>query len=125
MEIVSLRDKDRPTSRERYLGRYLSYIHRGIHLLLIDVLPRPREFSFAEAIEVSVELPRPVCLSPFAVSYRVGEPVPEGTILGVWRRAIQVGAQLPTLPLALGSSLDVPIDLEYTYSQSARRLYLT
>ena len=61
---------------------------------------------------------------PFAVSYRVGEPVPDGTVLGVWRRPVRVGDMLPTVPLALTVRDSVPIDLEHTYSEAARRVYL-
>jgi hypothetical protein len=124
IEIVSPRHKDRPAARDRYLGRFVSYIRRGVHLLLVDVLPRPSEFSFADAMATNLSFEQPACPAPFAVSYLVGEPVPEGTILGIWRRPMRVGEPLPTIPVALNSSQTIPIDLEYTYSQSARRVYL-
>jgi len=125
IEIVSPRNKDRPAARERYLGRYESYVRRGIHLLLLDLLPRPIEFSFADAMAANLALEQPHCPAPFAVSYKVGEPVPEGTILAIWRRPLRIGENLPTIPLALDSSRTIPIDLEYTYNESARRVYLT
>jgi len=125
IELVSPRNKDRPAARDRYLERYIGYVHRGVHLLIVDVLPRPADFSFADALAANLGLPQPPCPAPFAVSYRVGEPVPEGTVLAVWRRPVQVGQILPTVPLALTATLGVPIDLEYTYSEAARRVYLT
>jgi uncharacterized protein DUF4058 len=124
MEIVSPRNKDRPASRERYLGRHAGYLRQGVHLLLIDVLPRPAGFSFADALAANLGLAQPPCPAPCAVSYRVGEPVPEGTVLAVWRRPFQVGHALPAIPLALGPEQRVPIDLEYTYKEAARRAYL-
>jgi hypothetical protein len=125
IELVSPRNKDRPAARERYLGRYVSYVRRGVHLLLIDVLPRPDEFSFADALAANLGFPEPACPAPFAVSYRVGEPVPDGTVLAVWRRPMGVGQPLPTIPLALTAAAAIPIDLDYTYAESARRVYLT
>lgn len=125
VEIVSSRNKARPDARQRYLGRYLGYIRQGVHLLLIDVLPRPSEFSFADALAANLRFEQPPCAVPFAVSYRVGEPVPEGTILAVWRRPVAIGQALPTIPLALTAEVSVPIDLEHTYTESARRVYLT
>jgi hypothetical protein len=125
IELVSPRNKDRPAARDRYLGRYLGYIHRGVHLLLVDVLPRPADFSFADAIAANLTLDQPACTPPFAVSYRIGESVPEGTIVGVWRRPIQIGECLPTLSLALNVKQSVAIDLEHTYMEAARRVYLT
>lgn len=125
VEIVSPRNKDRPDARQRYLGRYLGYVRQGVHLLLIDVLPRPAEFSFADALAANLGFAQPPCPAPFAVSYRVGEPVPEGTILAVWRRPVVIGHVLPTIPLALTATQSIPIDLEHTYAESARRVYLT
>ena len=125
IELVSPRNKDRPAARDRYLGRYAGYLHCGVHLLLVDVLPRPLSFSFADALAANLALDQPHCPSPFAVSYRVGESVPEGTVIGVWRRPLSIGACLPTLPLALNLKQAIEIDLEHTYNESARRVYLT
>ena len=124
IEIASPRNKDRPAARKRYLGRYAGYLRQGVHLLLIDVLPRPAGFSFADALAANLGLAQPPCPAPCAISYRVGESVPEGTILALWRRPLQVGQPLPEIPLALGSEPRVPIDLEYTYREAARRAYL-
>jgi hypothetical protein len=124
IEIVSPRNKDRPDSRERYSRRYVGYVRQGVHLMLIDVLPRPRDFSFADVINADLRFDQRPCSVPFAVSYRVGEPVPDGTILGVWCRQLRIGEPLPTLPLALTVHESVLIDLEFTYSQSAREAYL-
>ena len=124
VEIVSPRYKDRPESRETYTGRYFGYLRQGVHLLLVDLLPRPVGFSFADAVEAAVNFEQPPLPVPFAVSYRVGEPVPEGTILAAWRRPLAVGRPLPTLPLALTVHTSVGIDLEQTYMRAARRVYL-
>src|SRR5262245_25408732 len=90
IEIVSPRNKDRPDARLRYLGRYLGYVRQGVHLMLIDVLPRPADFSFADALAADLHFEQLSCPVPFAVSYRVGEPVPEGTLLAVWRRPLRI-----------------------------------
>ncbi len=124
IEIVSPRNKDRPDARQRYLGRYLAYIRQGVHLMLIDVLPRPADFSFADALAANLRFDQPPCPAPFVVSYRVGEPVPEGTLVGVWRRPLRVGDPLPAVPLALTVRESVLIDLEHTYREAARRVYL-
>lgn len=124
IEIVSPRNQDRPAARERYLGRYAGYLCRGVHLLLIDVLPRPAGFSFADALAANLGLPQPACPPPGAVSYRVGEPVPEGTVLAFWSRPLQVGRPLPVIPLALDAQQKIMIDLEHTYREAARRAYL-
>jgi hypothetical protein len=124
VEVVSPRNKDRPAARERYLGRYVGYLQQGVHLLLIDVLPRPAGFSFADALGVNLGFAQPACPAPFVASYRVGEAVPDGTLLAVWRRGLRVGEPLPSVPLALNVSQSVLIDLEHTYHEAAKRAYL-
>lgn len=124
IELISPRNKDRPVARARYLGRYVGYLRQGVHLLLIDVLPRPAGFSFADALALNLGYTQPPTPAPCAVSYRVGEPFPEGTLLASWRRPLKVGQPLAVIPLALSITQLVPIDLEQTYQQAARRAYL-
>jgi len=124
IEIVSPRNKDRPDARERYTNRYAGYIRQAVHLLLIDILPRPAGFSFAEAVELNIGFPQGPFPTPFACSYRVGEPVPEGTIMEAWRRPLAVVSALPTLPLPLTVHVSVPVDVEHTYMAAAKRVYL-
>ena len=50
IELVSPRNKDRADAKEAYSSRYLGYLRLGVHLLLVDVLPRPKGFSFADAL---------------------------------------------------------------------------
>ena len=124
IELLSPRNKDRPSARTRYLGRYVGYLRQGIHLLLIDVLPKPAGFSFADALALDLGIAQPATPAPFAVSYRVGEPLPDGTLLAFWRRPLQVGQPLAIIQLALNTAQTIPIDLEQTYQQAARRAYL-
>ena len=124
IEIVSPRNKDRPSARDRYLGRYEGYLRQGVHLLLIDVLARPTGFSFSDAIAEDLGIAHEPTPAPCAVSYRVGEPLPDGTLIASWRRPLSVGQALAVIPLALDTRQAVPIDLEQTYQQAARRAYL-
>ncbi len=129
IELVSPRNKDRADSKETYTNRYLGYLRLGVHLLLVDVLPRPRKFSFADAITAGLGIDPPPLPAPFAVVYRAGEPVPVGDDMGsrvaVWHRPLEVGQPLPTLPLPLNVHQAVVIDLEQTYQRAAEQAYLT
>src|SRR6266851_4150731 len=125
VELVSPRNKDRPSSREFYRNRYLSYLWSGVHLMLVDVHRRPLGFSFVEAMAAEVECQFPVGLPPHVVSWNAGGPTPEGgQFLDGWYRALAVGEPLPTLPLALTAERSLLIDLERTYSEATRRAYL-
>jgi hypothetical protein len=124
IEVISPRNKDRPSARDRYLARYVGYLSQGVHLMLIDALPRPAGFSFPDALAASLGFAQRACPAPCAVSYRVGEPVPEGTILALWLRSLEVGQPLPIVPLALDGEREIQINLEHTYQEAARRVYL-
>jgi hypothetical protein len=128
VEIVWPRNKDRLDSKARYTRRYLGYLQQGVHLMLIDVFAQPAGFSFADAISDDLGLGEPATPPPHAVSYRIGGPVPRdeemGTQAAVWRRLLRVGQPFPELPLPLDEDQAVFIDLEATYHQAARRVYL-
>ena len=128
IEVVSPRNKDCAAAKETYTNRYLGYLQLGVHLLLVDVLPRPRGFSFSDAVTSGLGLDLPPLPPPFAAAYRVGEVVPVGddmgSLVGLWRRPLQVGQPLPTLPLPLSVHRAVPIDLEETYTRAAKQAYL-
>ena len=73
--------------------------------MLIDALPRPKGFSFSDAITSGLGMELPSLPSPFAAASRVGEVVPAGddlgSLIGLWRRLLRIGRPLPTLPLPL------------------------
>ena len=125
VELVSPRNKDRPSAREAYLARYLGYLLESVHLLLVDVHRRPIGFSFADRIAAELSIARDSLPAPSAVSYRVGEPAATGgRYLAIWTRALSPGASLPTLPLPLGVGSSVTVDLEQTYSAAAMDAYV-
>jgi hypothetical protein len=126
VELISPRNKDRPASRSAATTRYTAHLKNGIHLMLIDSLPKPKGFSFADAIAAELEIPNHQPLScPHAISYRVGEQSGEGgRQLGTWRRQLQPGAPLGTVPLPLNTRQQVVVDLEATYSRATADAYL-
>ena len=125
IELVSPRNKDRRVARDTYTSRYCGYLADGIHLLLVDVHPRPREFSFADAIATEFGVDQPALAAPHAVAFRVGEPAATGGhFLAIWRRPMAAGDELPSIPLPLTLHVSVPVDLEATYRAAARDAYL-
>src|SRR5262245_19889841 len=71
LEIVSPRNKDRADAMEAYANRCLVYLRLGVHLMLVDVLPRPKGFSFSNAVTGGLGLDLPPLPPPFAAAYRV------------------------------------------------------
>ena len=97
----------------------------GVNLVLIDVHPRPAGFSFADRIAGELSLEQPPCPAPMAVSYRVGEPAATGgRFLAIWRRRMEVGEAIPTIPLPLAVDLSITLDLEATYAKAAEDTYI-
>jgi hypothetical protein len=125
--LVSYGNKDRVDRKAKYLTRYLSYLTNGVHLLLVDLHPRPHNYSFADEIAARLEVPdEPPLPAPFAISYRVSPGgAPSGGFLALRRQRVVVGQLLPTLPLSLAFPAVVPVDLEATYMRAAPDAYLT
>ncbi len=96
--------------------------------MLVDVFPQPAGFSFADSVSDDLGLGEPPTPPPFAVSYRVGSPIPRGDAMGtpvaLWRRPLSVDQPLPAVPLPLDEDTAVVVDLEATYHQAAKRVYL-
>lgn len=126
VELVSLRNKDRPVARATYVARYVGYLLQGVHLLLIDVHRRPLSFSFADSIAEELHVRQPSLPTPLAISYRVGGPAASGgKWLAIWRRTLRVGEPLPNMDLALTVKSALAVDLEQTYMRAAADAYLT
>lgn len=127
VELISPRNKDRSVARSSYARRYAGYLIEGVHLLLIDIHPRPIGFSFADQIAQELQIPeQPALEPPMVVSYRVGEPAATGgRLLGIWRYSLSSGAILPSVILPLDTHLAVTVDLEGTYGRAAADAYLS
>jgi hypothetical protein len=99
-----------------------------VHLILVDLLPRPVGFSFLDVLGTALGLAIPATPAPFAASFRVGDPIPNGNaespVIGVWHRALQTGQALPTLPLTLTARQQIVIGLEQSYHAACEQAYL-
>ncbi|HZU37050.1 MAG TPA: DUF4058 family protein [Gemmataceae bacterium] len=125
LELISPRNKDRQVARAAYLARYAGYLMEGVHLLLVDVHPRPLGFSFPDRIAQELQVRQPPCPPPVAVSYRVGGPAATGgRLLAIWRRPLIVGQLLPSAVLPITIELTIPVDVETTYQRAAQDAYL-
>lgn len=125
VELVSPRNKDRPSACTTYASAHVGYLLKGVHLLLVDVHRRSLRFSFADRIAEELGIEQLTCPAPFAMSYRVGETAPNGgRFLGLWRRPLTVGAPLPVVRLPLSVQASVAVDLEQTYGRATAAAYL-
>ena len=125
VELISPRNKDRPSSRDQYANRYLGYLRGGVHLMVVDVHRRPIGFSFPQLISTTLGERLPAPPAPSAVVYGVGGAAATGgRMLAVWAELLVVGERLPAMALPLTPDRDVMVDLDGSYSQASEDCYL-
>ena len=125
VELISPGNKDGSEKKANYTARYLGYLTNGVHLLFVDLHPRPFAFSFADEIAKRLQLPQqPSLQAPYAISYRVHSDSSGETALAVRHFALKVGDVLPSAPLAIGFPDVAIVDLEGTYRKAAASAYV-
>jgi hypothetical protein len=117
VELVTPSNKDRPGERRAFAMKCASYLHQGVGVVVVDVVTaRPADLH-AELLRVLEFDNEAAWQSPsglYAVAYRT--TVAEGRAhLQVWTEALALGVPLPCLPLWLGDTLVVPLNLEASY----------
>lgn len=120
IELVSPRNKDRPSARNSFVSKCASYLSEGVSLVVLDATTERRArfhwelmdlFGEASDSEKDVHL--------FAAAYR---PVlrDEQAEIDIWMSPIAIGETLPTMPLRLTGDEMVPVDFETTYMNVCR-----
>src|SRR5204863_1556930 len=123
VELVSPGNKDRPESRRAFAAKCVSYLTRGIGLIVVDVVTNRLTNLHNEIVDLLGHA-EPFLLgadtTTYAVAYRPSRQR-RGDQIELWPMPLHAGAPLPILPLALRNAGVVPVDLEETYSQACRR----
>jgi hypothetical protein len=115
VELVSPRNKDRPTARRNFAAKCAAYLQAGVSVVVIDVVTGRRDSLYAALLEqLSLTEGDNGHADLYAVACRVVPP-DEPALLETWVTPLAVGLPLPTLPLWLESDLAVPLDLERSY----------
>lgn len=118
IELVSPANKDRPESRRAFTSKCAAYLHRGIALIVIDVVTSRNADLHRELLRmIAPDRPAGDVDSLHAAAYR---SVPDETLEG-WIEPLAVGHGLPRLPLWIAPELAVPLDLEASYVAALER----
>jgi hypothetical protein len=115
IELVSPRNKDRPTARRPFATKCAAYLLAGVSVIVVDVVTERRENLYTvllDQLAVAPDDPGPGEL--YAVACRTVPPDEPGR-LETWVAPLAVGSVLPTLPLWLEADLAVPLELERSY----------
>ncbi len=123
IELVSPANKDRPETRQAFAAKCVSYLTRGIGLIVVDVVTN-RLANLHNDVIAMLGHGTPFLLDSsvtiYAAAYRPSRQV-SGDQIQIWPEALAVGRALPVLPLALRNANTVPLDLEETYSAARSR----
>src|SRR5262245_31752325 len=123
IELVSPGNKDRPETRQAFAAKCVSYLTRGIGLIVVDIVTN-RLANLHNGVMGLLGRGGPFLLAPavttYAVAYRPSRQ-PSGDQVELWPRPLSLGQPLPVLPLALRNAGVVPVDLEGTYSEARER----
>src|SRR5207244_1460392 len=123
IELVSPGNKDRPEARQAFAAKCVSYLTRGIGLIVVDIVTNRLANLHNEVIAL-LGRGEPFLLAPsattYAVAYRPSRQA-SGDQIELWPRLLRLGQPLPMLPLALRNAAIIPVDLEGTYSEARQR----
>ncbi|HEV3023505.1 MAG TPA: DUF4058 family protein [Pirellulales bacterium] len=123
IELASPGNKDRSTAPQAFAAKCVSYLTRGVGLIVVDIVSNRLANLHNDVIALlgCAELFLLVPASTlYAVAYRPSRQ-PSGDQIEVWPKPLSLGQELPVLPLALRNAMTVPIDLEETYTEACHR----
>ncbi len=124
IELVSPANKDRPVKRRVFATKVASYLSRGVSVVVVDTVTSRQANLHAELVEL-LQMPEPFrWASPThlsAIAYRMIQ-LERQTQLEIWPYVLNLGAELPTLPLWLAADVAVPLELEHTYAATCAGL---
>lgn len=126
IEIVSPANKDRPETRNAFVGKCAALVQSGVAVSIVDLVTTRQFNLFADLMSFIGHPSQTMTVhSPhvYAASCRWVRREPKA-ILESWADALALDQPLPTLPLWLAEDLVLPLDLEPAYEQACRDLWL-
>ncbi|HEY1188789.1 MAG TPA: DUF4058 family protein [Gemmata sp.] len=127
IELVSEANKKEKNEREQFAAKCLSYLGKGIGLVVIDIVTTRHWNLHNELVRLAghdAKFLMPGDPWTYAAAYR---PVnrQKKDLIDLWRWPLVVGAALPAVPLALKEYGCVKLDLEATYTEACVRLRIS
>jgi hypothetical protein len=120
IELVSPANKDRPSHRAAFVSKCAAYLQEGIGLIVVDVVT-DRHGNLHE--ELLARLQAPTSSAPPAELYAAAyHPVRRGdeNQLDIWPERLELGRELPSLPLWLRGGPCLAVNLEAAYQRTCQ-----
>jgi hypothetical protein len=123
IELVSPGNKDPPETRRAFVAKCVTYLQRGIGLIIVGIVTSRHanlHDELAESLGQTASFNFPGPMSLYAAAYR---PVhrQEKNEIDLWREPLALGQPLPVLPLAVRGLGSMRIDLEGAYMEAKER----
>lgn len=125
VELVSPANKDRSGHRHAFVSKCAAYLQKDVSVVVVDVVTERLDNLHAELSDFlyfGEAVKKAVSSNLYAVAYRAVKKENGTPRVEIWPSALRVGEPLPTLPLWLGHTLAVPLDLEASYSAACESL---
>lgn len=123
VELVSPGNKKESAERNQFAGKCMSYLNRGIGLVVIDIVTDRHANLHNHLVELAGH-PQASRMADdpgtYCVAYR---PTRRGqdAFFDQWHHPLVVGSRLPDVPLYLKGYGCVRLDLEATYAEACER----
>jgi hypothetical protein len=123
VEIVSPSNKDRPESRRVFAAKCEALLRRGVSVSIIDLVTSRRFNLYAELLDlIGQNDPSMGAVPPPIYATACRWNCNGKRVLETWSHTLQLGQDLPTLPLWLAENLSVPLELEASYEETLAAL---
>ncbi len=119
IELISPANKDRRAEREAFVAKCVTYLKRGIGLVVLDVVTERHANLHNELLETIGDGPpqrmpdTPTYVSGYRPVHRRATGINE---IEIWPYPVAVGLPIPAVPLGLRGGPVVLLDLEGTYT---------
>jgi hypothetical protein len=122
IELVSPANKDRPETRNAFVGKCAALLHSGVAVSIVDLVTTRQLNLYAELMAFVGHPDATMNVHSrylYAASCRWVRGESKAR-LDSWSEPLVCGQPLPKLPLWLAPALVVPLDLERSYEQACR-----
>ena len=121
IELVSPSNKDRPDHRQAFVAKMTTYLQQGMGLIVVDIVTARKinlHNAWVEQFDVdNASIEGTERQSLYAHAYRTVQRQEEPEI-EMWLRPLELGEELPTLPLYLRGDVFIQVSLEETYKET-------
>lgn len=125
IELVSPSNKDRPDTRELFVGKLAALLQQGVCVSIVDLVTVRQANLYARLLALLGRSDPSLGETPphlYAVTLRVRKRRKQVSLLDAWFYPMTVGQVLPTIPLWLGPEQRVLLPLETSYQETCRIL---